>query len=185
MPKSKVDKTRKNKLEQFKQNQKRMKEQAKQNQEMNQQIPEVREQPYWSSNDDLIVKGAEFESLYNGINNMMQFMQPVFGAAQSIMQRNIINGTIKVRFEKLQMEKAPDGSEYPTYVPMSDEEQAPHIDNFNKLVESVKNNQLKVEQLSDENVPSINEIVNENGISETQAKNTAIVDAIGNPISTN
>jgi hypothetical protein len=158
------------------------------NQNANPQMPEVREQPYWSSNDDLTIKGIEYETIYNGIMQMTEILQGVFGATQSVLQRNLLDDIIKVRFEKLSETTLEDGSKVPDYVPMTEEEQKPHLDNFYELVnkvrkdrESAMNSALSSAQ---EHIQSLNEIVNVDG-EPARAAEKGIVDAAGQPVSSN
>jgi hypothetical protein len=51
-------------------------------------------------------------------------------AAQAVMTRHLVNGTIKLDFEKLDPQTL-------TYGPMTDEEKAPYLENFNKAINAV------------------------------------------------
>jgi hypothetical protein len=188
---SKQDKTRKQKLNNFKNKQKRMNEQQTNTagqQIPNQQLPEVREVPFWSSNDDLTIKGIEYETMYNGIMQMTEILQGVFGAAQSVMQRNLLEDRIKVRFEKLSETTLEDGTTVPDYIPMTEEEQRPHLENFNSLVAKVKQDRdaamKSALDSAQEHIQSLNEIVNVDG-EPIRLADKGIVDAAGQPISSN
>jgi hypothetical protein len=154
----------------------------------NPQMPEVREQPYWGANDDLTIKGIEYETIYNGIMQMTEILQGVFGATQSVLQRNLLDDKIKVRFEKLSETTLEDGSKVPDYVPMTEEEQKPHLDNFYELVNKVRQDRNAAMKSAldsaQEHIQSLNEIVNVDG-EPIRAAEKGIVDAAGQPISNN
>lgn len=136
--------------------------------------PQVREVPYWNPRDTISMLGIEFETLYNGIQDVNYSIQRLFAVSQAVMQRNILDGTIRVRFEKLVTKHTDTGEPYQDYEVMSDEEQAPHIENFEKLVASIKENQAKAAELT------------KDGDSEQSAQEpSAIVDALGQPTSSN
>lgn len=147
------------------------------------QLPEVREIPTWKSSDTIEMKGAEFESLYNFINELNYIMQGAFGAAQAIMQRNIVNGVIDVNFEKLVTE---DG--VPSYQPMSEDEAAPHKAKFKesiaeikaKVAEAVEKMKIGTQDGEYQPGPLLDAIVDQNG--NVAGEVPQIVDAIGNPI---
>lgn len=184
MAKTKRDKERNQKLINFKNKNKRMAEETKVNMSGQDvpQLPEVREQPYWAATEELVIKGIEFQALYNGVTQITEMMQAMFGASQAVMQRNLLNGKIRVRFEKLVNKTDEQGNSYQDYELMSDEEQAPHIENFNKLVESIK---LQKENPTPQpEAPMLDGLVDQNG-EPINGGNKAIVDAIGNPISNN
>ncbi len=193
MPTSKRTGDSKNRLNNFKnkiKKQKSMQENTQQNEQMNpNQLPNFREVPTWRANDDLSLKGIEFEKIYNSIQDLQYLIQGLFGAANAVMQRNIFDEKIDVRFEKLGVVTAPDGSEVQDYVEMTEAEQAPHKEQFKQLVTSLKANQAKAveEALSktgQEGVPSINDIVNVDG-EPARAAEQGIVDVNGTPISSN
>lgn len=180
MPKSKRTKESKERLQNFKNSKKIMNTNPTQAAEMAadmNQLPPVREVPTWRGNDDIAVKGIEFETIYNGVNEINMIMQRVFGAAQSIMQRNLLNGTIGVKFEKLVDKSAPDGTTYQDYELMTDEEAQPHQENFQNMVKSILEARTKQE------APRLDAIVSESGM--PVGETPAIVDAIGQPISSN
>lgn len=184
MPKSKRTQESKQRLQKFKNNNKTSME-NQMNMQMGQapnELPAVREVPTWQGNDKIEVMGIEFETMYNGVNEMGMIMQRVFGAAQSIMQRNLLNGTIKVRFEKLVDKTSPDGTAYQDYEMMTPEEEAPHQENFAKMVEGILEARQKASQPLPE-APRLDAIVSESGL--PVGENPAIVDALGQPISSN
>lgn len=162
MPRTKRTGDSKRRVEQFKIKNRRMSNQNKQavNATANQQpqMPQVIEIPYWNATDDISLTGKEFEMAYNSIHQLQQLSQGLFGVANSIMQRNIFDGTIKVKFQKL---TEVDGQ--PEYVDMTDEEQAPHQEEFANLVASLKANKETAKQLVDQQGPLLDAIVDANG----------------------
>lgn len=126
MPTSKNRKTHKQKLNNFK-NKTRQKMNEQQN-AMNQQLPPVRSIPTWDNNAEIKITGYEWEALQNGITQMQGTMQ----AAQAIMSRHIINGTIGMEFEKLDPKTL-------QYGEMTAEEKAPYIEDFKRAIEAIKN----------------------------------------------
>lgn len=51
--------------------------------------------PYWDKNAVIQITGAEYEAIYNFMN---LFSSPLM-ASQSIFQKNLKNGTIKIKYE--------------------------------------------------------------------------------------
>jgi hypothetical protein len=180
MAKTKRTADSRRRLEQFKIKNRRMSNQNEQaaNAAANQQpqMPQVIEQPYWQATDKIDMNGKEFEHLYNGVHQLQQLSQGLFGVANSIMQRNIFDGTVKVKFQKL---TEVDGQ--PEYVDMTDEEQAPHQEEFAKLVASLKANKETAKQLVDQQGPLLDAIVDANG--NIPGAPAQIVDQDGDPIS--
>lgn len=134
MPISKNRKEHKTKVKQSKERQ--MSEQNKPF-----EIPEVRNVPVWANDAIIEMKGFEFEALFNGLMQIQTAQQAVNG----IMSRNVLNGTIKMDFEKFDKTKQ-------EYVPMSDEEKAPYVKNFEDAVEAAKK-----PQVAETNAPLIQE----------------------------
>lgn len=134
MPESKKNKNRKQQLVKFKQKTKKM------NQKDTQipQLPPVQSVPNWAPDAEIVVTGIEWETIQNGLIAVQGAQQ----AAQAVMSRNIINGVIKMDFEKLNPQTL-------TYEPMTDEEKAPYLENFAKAVEKVKNPQPIVAENSE------------------------------------
>lgn len=120
MATSRNRKDHKEKSKQFKQKTKAMKNQVP-------NMPEVQSIPTWSADAKIEVTGSEWEALQNGLTQIQLAQQ----AAQAVMTRAIINGVIKMDFEKLNPQTL-------QYEPMSDEEKATHVENFNKAIENVK-----------------------------------------------
>lgn len=150
MPKSRVNKDRKEKVKDYK-TIKQIEKQILKNNSMAKTpqeikpVPEelkVRSVPKWKGNEILDMTGIEFEGLYNGsIKQSAAFLD-------SVMQRNIVNGKIHVDFEKLNE----DGSDY---VEMTEEEQAPFKKEFNQYLENIRNRKpTQSETPKQEEVPS-------------------------------
>jgi len=177
MPESKKDKTRKEKVNNYKTNRKKMNEQAKVQVEMGQnqanQLPPVREIPTWGSKDQLDLNGLEFEYAYNAVAQLAEHVNTVFGALQSVMQNNLSNGKIKLHFEKL---------ENGEYVKMTPEEEAPHQANFQTMVEKYKATLSKIDSEKENPASNDGTVPAESLIEVVQ---NGIVDAAGQPISSN
>lgn len=122
MPNSKHRKKHKEQNLKFKQ---KTKEMSTKNQMP--QMPEVQSIPTWAPNAEIKVTGAEWEAIQNGLTTIQLAQQ----AAQAVMSRALVEGTIKMDFEKLDPQTL-------TYVPMTDEEKAPHAENFQKAIDNVK-----------------------------------------------
>src|ERR1700753_3291252 len=112
MPSSKHRKNHQQKLNKYKH--KHMEQNQSTNQPLPQQLPSHRSVPVWDPQVDIHIKGYEWEVIYNFIGSSQVAAQ----AAQGVMSRNIVNGTIKMEFEKLDPQKL-------QYVEMTDEEKAP------------------------------------------------------------
>lgn len=151
MPKTKTNKSRKDKVNNYK---KQHKKELIMSQVQN-NLPEVREVPTWNPTEKIEVTGVEFEMIYNGVTQL----QSIFAAAQSIMSRNLLNGKIRMNFEKLV-----DGQ----YVPMTEEEQAPKREEYQKLINSILSQQAKAETeqlpVVEESMPEELTPVDENGV---------------------
>jgi hypothetical protein len=61
------------------------------------------QQPYWASDDKVVIKGKDFEILYNFVSSF----GPAVDAARKVMDENIKNGVIKMRYVR------EDGTEVP------------------------------------------------------------------------
>lgn len=135
MAKSKVDKSRQEKVKQFKNKQKKMSEQATNQNPNIPQLPPVRSFPTWGPDAEIKVNGRIWEVINNGLSAIQEAQQ----AAQSVLTENILNGTMKMDFEKLNPETL-------EYVPMTDEEKEPHMKEFEKAVEMIKNRNKPTEK---------------------------------------
>lgn len=153
MPESKHRKKHKQQLSKFKTKQQKM------SQQLPPQMPEVRNVPVWASDAKIEISGFEWEAIQNGLVQV-QIMQQ---AAQAVMTRNIVNGTIKMDFEKLNPKTL-------QYEPMTDEEKAPHQAQFAKIIETIKAGPQPQPQKEAEE-PSV--ILNAQG--ESASKSTAEV----------
>lgn len=138
MSKSKNNETHKQRLNNFKKTTKE-KQMSEQNKPF--EIPEVRNVPVWANDAIIEMKGFEFEALFNGLMQIQTAQQAVNG----IMSRNVLNGTVKMDFEKFDKAKQ-------EYVPMSDEEKAPYVKNFEDAVAAAKK-----PQVAETNAPLIQE----------------------------
>ena len=96
-------------------------------------MPEVRSIPTWAPDAVISVTGTEWEAIQNGLTNIQYAQQ----AAQSVMSRAIVAGTIKMEFEKLNAKTL----EYET---MTDEEKAPHVEQLNKAIEAIRKGEIPV-----------------------------------------
>lgn len=159
MPKSRINKNRKEKVKEYKQV-KQIENQLKNQIKMErQQIPEhmkVRTVPKWKSTDTLELNGLEWETIYNTLSNI----RAAIVAADSVMNRNIVNGKIQVEFEKL-------NDAGTDYVTLTGEDEAPYRKQFQEMLDKIKE--------QGENPQPIEEAQPE----QQQAK---IVDLEGNPV---
>lgn len=152
MPKSRRDKKRKQKLRDYKtvkqiekQIVKQMSTQeSQQNGQSQLTAPPIRQVPQWKSNEPIDMLGIEFEAIFNYIASA----SAANAAVQAIMNRNILNGKVKVTFEKL----SPDGE---AYVPMSDDEQAPLKAEFDNLIAQIKQKAAEQESQSKQQAPVV------------------------------
>lgn len=131
MPKSKNRPEQKAKAANFKTKNK------KQMTEMNnaQQLPPVRSIPVWGPDSKIEISGYEWEAIQNGLGAVQIAQQ----AGQAVMSRNMLTGVITMDFEKLNPQTL-------EYGPMTDEEKAPYLENFQKAIQKVKENPNGVPQ---------------------------------------
>lgn len=90
--------------------------------------PQVVNAPSWDSNAKIEMNGREFEAIYNFIANA----QEASLAIHSVMQKNLVNGTIRMNFRKLN----DTGTDY---VEMTPEEQRPYKEEFDQLLKEASN----------------------------------------------
>lgn len=125
MAKAKTNPSRKGKLDNFKQSQKlknnNMSEVVKP------QFPEVRQIPVWRTDETITMNGTEFQAIYEAMSSMQQ----AAGVLQGIVTRSIIEEKIKLDFEKFDPESN-------TYVPMTDEEKAPHAEQVQVILNQIR-----------------------------------------------
>ena len=126
MPTSRKNKERTKQVNNYKTKHKKMNQEQQQN--VGQEMPPVRNVPTWGQNAKIEVTGFEWEAIQNGLSHIQLAQQ----AAQSIMSRNIVNGVIKMDFEKLN----PTTSQYEAMTP---EEKAPYAAEFEEMINSFKN----------------------------------------------
>lgn len=165
MPKSKTDPKRKDNVKRFKENQK----QKNMPQELPQPDP-IRQVPVWKSTQNIEMNGLEFEAIFNYINAA----QGAYGAIQSILQRNILNGGVDIAFEKLNEEKT-------GYVSMTAEEQAPHKAEVAKMINALKSQAAKMVRREDLHLEPPVPSDSQEGVPFIDA----LVDTNGNPVSSN
>ena len=120
MTKTRKNKSRKQQLLKFK-NSRKMSENK------NLTMPSIRNVPIWDGNAKFEVYAFEWEAIQNGLVNIQLAQQ----AAQSVMSRNILNGVVRMDFEKLNPQTL-------QYEPMDDEEKKEYADQFNETIESFK-----------------------------------------------
>lgn len=124
MAKSKRDNSRKKNLENFKQSQK-----TKVTSMNGEQPTTVRQVPVWNASTVIEMTGLEFQAIYEFIANAQAAQQ----ALASVMSKNILKGKINLDFEKQ--------DENGNFVPMSDEEKAPHAEQLKVMLEQLKASQ--------------------------------------------
>lgn len=150
MPQAKKDKSRKSNLEAYKQKQK-LKTQIMSENQVPQPAP-IRQVPVWKSSEILEITGLEFEAIYNYINSV----QGAYAAMQSVMNRNILSGKVNIDFEKLNDTQS-------AYVPMSDEEKAPHLAEVQATLDALRKQStapaVQVENLQEQEESKPNLIV--------------------------
>jgi len=150
MSKSKNRSNHKEKVNNFKLKNKAMSTTTQQ-QESNEPI---RNTPIWKGEDKIEMNGAEFEHIFNYISNV----NGAYMAIQSVMNKNIINGTIKMQYEKLN----PNTGQYET---LTGEDAKPYEDEFDTMVNAVKSqNNGSQPTKQEEKVERLDAIVNENGV---------------------
>lgn len=93
-------------------------------------LPEVRQRPYWNSQEQLEISGLELEYIYNSFAQISSAV----AALNSVLNNNLVKGKIQMGFEKL----VADPAGTPQYVGMTDEEQAPFKAEFEKVLEAAK-----------------------------------------------
>lgn len=123
MPKSRKNKDRKDNLKTYKNKKKTM----NQNAELAQSMPPIRNIPHWKGEDNIDVKGFEWEAIINAFNQLQIGLQ----AIQAVMSRNIVNGTVVMDFEKLDPETL-------TYKPMVADEKLKYEIEFAEAVKAFK-----------------------------------------------
>lgn len=137
----------------IKQNRRKM---EKQNQT---QLPPVTQVPVWKSTDVIEVTGQEWQI----ISDYLSQAERATMAFHAVMNRNVLNGVIKLQFQKLNDEKT-------QYVAMSEDEQKPYQDEFQTMLKQAKEIAQKTveqaeaeEENSQEGVPHLDAIVDSQG----------------------
>lgn len=88
MPKSRTDKSRKQKQIKYKNSKKMSETKAP-------EMPPFRQVPTWSSTETFEIQGPELEALYNFFN----IFAPSFTAVQQVFARGVQSGKIKIGYE--------------------------------------------------------------------------------------
>lgn len=127
MSKSKTNKSHKQRLQKRKNKIKQMSENLQNGQAQVPQMPAIRNVPTWDKEADIIVKGYEWEVIYNTIASL----QILFQATSAVMSRNVVSGAISMDFQKLDPATL-------QYVAMTPEEKAPQIEEFKKILEQMR-----------------------------------------------
>ncbi len=135
-------------------------------------LPEVRNFPVWKGDDLIEVSGAEWEA----VNNFIDQAQGALYAVNSVMSRNIVKGTIKMKFEKLNKATL-------SYEPMTAEEEAPYQEELAKAIESAKKIQADRDAAAAKEQPL--EYPSQEGIPVLDPEPGQLVSVEGNPLTTN
>lgn len=122
MAKSRKDPKRARKLIKYKNKYKR-----RNMEKTTQQLPPVTQYPVWNANDKIEVNGAEWEA----IGQLLQSAESAIAAYHAVMNKNVLNGTIRMKFQKLNEA----GTEY---VDMAPEEDAKHQAEFQGMLKQAK-----------------------------------------------
>lgn len=148
MPTSRNNKTHKERIN----NRKQKIEQIKQSmsQQQAQQLPEVRNIPTWDPNANIIVKGYEWEAIFNALTTLQTAAQ----AASSVMSQNLLSGVIKMDFQKLDPATL-------QYVEMEQAEKEQYNKNFEEAVKKVKEQQEKEQQAATKTEPETESTIDE------------------------
>jgi hypothetical protein len=155
------NKDRKENLNKYKNQRKQMNE----NQTLANSLPPVRNYPVWDQNANIVIKGFEWEAIQNGLAQIQLAQQ----AAQSVMSRNIVNGTISMGFEKLDPQTL-------QYVAMTAEEAAPHIKQFEEELNAFRVKVAEANKPKAEEVAA-SPILTEAGQPYTKTEEVSDVDA--------
>lgn len=171
--KSRKNPKRKEKLSNYKQKNKKVKQMSTQQpQSQGFGLPEIRQSPVWNSNDMLEISGEEWNTIFNYIESGNQALY----AANAVMSRNIVNGKVKLKFDKLNKDKN-------GYDEMTPEEEAPYQAEVQAAIEKaieMQKNQQKIEVIDDQkDLPRLDALVGLDGetpiSSETTEKPKLIV----------
>lgn len=152
MPESRKNKGRKVQQDQFKESKQTQKNSLLQD-------PNIRQFPLWNSDTKIEMFGREWEEIFNFINGV----QGAYAACSSVMNRGVLDGTIKMRFEKLNANGQ--------FVPMTPQEEKPYQEEFSQLIkqaksiadQAIKQSKQQPEPPSQEGLPNLNDIVDANG----------------------
>lgn len=106
-------------------------------------MPEIRQSPTWPSDEMLEISGSELETILN----FVEASSSAFMATNAVMSRNIINGKIKLKFEKLNKDTF-------QYEEMTPEEEAP----YQKEVQNAIDAAIKMQKASSQTIVTSEEI---------------------------
>lgn len=141
MPKSKTDKSRKQKVNQFKQSKKMSNKPI-------QELRPFRQVPTWNSTDTFEVQGNELESIYNFFN----IFAPAFTAVNGIFARGLKSGKITMDYE------------YDDGTPVSEAEVQEYTSKLNEyFAQKVKEQEAEVDETADTPQNATSKLVNING----------------------
>lgn len=162
MPKSKHRKKHATQLQKFKTN----KLMEKQNVNIP-QLPPVRSVPTWTNDAVITLTGYEWEAIQNGLTQVQIAQQ----AAQAVLSRHIVEGIIKLDFEKLNPQTL-------QYEQMTDEEKAPYVQNLEATIQQIKNPTVAKDEQESIIEQPVSGIVDQNGAplsSDTQEEGGKII----------
>lgn len=122
MSKSRTNKDRKQNVLNYKS--KHKKPMSKKQQELD---PTVKPSPFWPGDAKIEMFGAEWDAIFNFINSVA----PAYAACSSVMNRGVLDGVIKIRFER----QDPTTGEV---TPLSPEEEVPYQQQFQETIKQAK-----------------------------------------------
>jgi hypothetical protein len=154
MAKSRKDPKRAQKAVEFKNKHKRR------NMEKINEAPKVMQSPVWQANDTIEVNGAEWQAIADFISQSERAVM----AFHAVMNKNVLNGTIKMKFQKL----SEAGTEYVDVTPEEDAKYQADFQNMlnqandlaRKAVAAAKEQELATSQ---EGLPQLDALVAPDG----------------------
>lgn len=165
MAKSRTNKDRKQNVNNYKS--KHKKPMSKKQQELD---PSVKTSPYWAGDANITLFGAEWDAIFNFINSVA----PAYAACSSVMNRGVLEGTVKVRFER----QDPTTGEV---TPLSPEEEVPYQQQFQETIKQAK-------EIAAQAVKKVNETADQENQPDYPSQEglpvlDALVDPNGNAVS--
>ena len=109
----------------------------------------IRQIPVWKSTETLEVNGLEWQA----IARHFETINEAFMAFHSVINRNMLNGKIKIEFQKINEEGG--------YEPMSEEEQKPYQEEIEKMIQQA--NTIAQQSVNQAKAERLDTIVNEHG----------------------